>query len=424
MIDLRAMTMPKWGIEMTEGTLSEWKVSVGERIAKGQIVAVIESEKIANEVEAEYDGIVARLVASEGDTCPVGELLAVLTSDTASEAAVDEFVRHFQPAEGSAAAALRSESQASSSVASANRAPSSEPTSARSPAVEAVEAPRATGFASIPSHIAISPAARALAEQHDIDVTRIQGSGRGGRITLQDVEQASRLKLNGSGDVQIVKMSSMRKTIARQLTHAKATIPHFYLRNTVRIDALLALRRHAQETSADAPSLNDYFVRAVALALIEVPDVNVQVHEDAIHRFKHADIAVAVATDKGLLTPIVREADTKPVNAIARETRALVERARAGKLRAEEIQGGSFTVSNLGMFGIDQFDAIINPPQGAILAIGAGRPLALLEDGKLVAGNVVNLSLSCDHRAIDGAVGAKLMDALRKRLEAPASLAG
>jgi pyruvate dehydrogenase E2 component (dihydrolipoamide acetyltransferase) len=429
------MTMPKWGIEMTEGTLSEWKVQAGERIKQGQIIAMIESDKIANEVEAEHDAVVARLIATEGDTFPVGDLLAVLAEGSASEPEIDAFIEGFRPAEGSAAAMERAESVASTNAAgdgaaftvstagAGNRAGDAGDrfaSTADTAHVLSATAPQAAAI-SISSDIAISPAARALAEQSGIDITSIKGSGRDGRITLQDVEQASNTAAMRAP--QIVRMSAMRKAIARQLTLAKSTIPHFYLRNTVRIDALLAVRKRAKQASADVPSLNDYFIRATALALIEVPDVNVQVHDDAIHRFMQADISVAVATDKGLITPIVRAADTKSTLDIARETRELAERARAGRLRAEEFQGGSFTISNLGMFGIDEFDAIINPPQAAILAIGAARLQPIIENNANAIGTVVNLTLSCDHRAIDGAVGAMFMAALRKQIEMPENLA-
>ena len=190
----------------------------------------------------------------------------------------------------------------------------------------------------------------------------------------------------------------------------------------MRVDALLALRNREKQTAPDAPTLNDYFLRAAALALVEVPDVNIQVHDDAIHRFAHADISVAVATDKGLITPIVRAADTKSVAEIAMESRLLAQRAGPGKLKPEEFQGGSFSVSNLGKFGIDQFDAIINPPQGAILAIGAIRIQPTLQNHALAFSSVVNVSLSCDHRAIDGAVRCGFVAALRDLLEAPEQL--
>ena len=475
MTELRALTMPKWGIEMTEGTLSEWKIRAGERVTKGQLIAVIETEKIANDVEAEFDSVVARVVAETGDTYPVGALLAVFASEAATESEIEAFVRDFRPAEGSTAAT------ATRAVPASTPAGATTPTPAPAPAAETI---------SIPSHVVISPAARTLAQTLSVEVTGLRGSGRKGRITFQDVDQAARpavpmtrpavsvapgegefehvfaspyarrlarahsvdlARVSGSGrhgrisrhdvmkaaaagapvaplmtgagtPVQIVRMSPMRKAIARQLALSKSTIPHFYLRNVVCVDTLLVLRAREKQASGGAPSLNDYFLRAVALALLETPDVNVQVHDDAIHRFVHADVAFAVATDKGLITPIVRAADTKPVSAIAAETRALVERARAGRLKAEEFQGGSFSISNLGMYGIDQFDAIINPPQGAILAIGAARTQPVAQNHALSFATVVNLSLSCDHRAIDGAVGATFMARLRELIENPERL--
>jgi pyruvate dehydrogenase E2 component (dihydrolipoamide acetyltransferase) len=485
--DLRALTMPKWGIEMTEGTLSEWKVAPGDRITKGQIIALVETDKIVSEIEAEQEATVARLVAEQGEIYPVGALLAVLTDGSAGEAEVEAFIAAFRPSEGSAAASAQPGAGAATAAAPTAAA-------ATAPAARQAAQPRHA----IPEGIAISPAARELALAKNVDVARIQGSGRNGRITFQDVDQATKpavtakaraavsivppvepredfraspyakrlarrhaldlSTLTGSGargrisrhDVmqaldldagqgtpppaaaqpnpwetpaQVLRMSPMRKAIARQLSLSKSTIPHFYLRASVRIDALVALRnREKQLNAAEAPTLNDYFVRAAALALLEVPDVNIQVHDDTIHRFAHADISIAVATDKGLITPIVRAADTKSVAEIAMESRLLAQRAREGKLKPEEFQGGSFSVSNLGKFGIDQFDAIINPPQGAILAIGAARTQPTLQNHALAFSSIVNLSLSCDHRAIDGAVGAGFVAALRDLLESPEQL--
>ncbi len=477
---LRALTMPKWGIEMTEGTLAEWKIRAGDSISKGQIIAVVETDKIANELEADYEAVVSRLLASEGEIYPVGALLAVLADAAAPEAEVDEFISEFGTR------------HASGAVAAAAPAP------ARSAAAAAAPAPAAAGQQkrldpAIPPHVSISPAARRLALQRAVDVTKIRGSGPASRISFQDVDQASKPEvhrppgaavsiaattadldehfasayakviavrhsvdlsaLTGTGphgrvsrkDVmraidstaaaagadqgevprqqpQIVRMSAMRKAIARQLTLAKSTIPHFYLRAAVRVDALMALRARSKQERAEAATINDYFLRAAALALVEMPDVNVQVHEDAIHRFSHADIAFAVSTDKGLVAPIIRAADTKPLATLAAESRALAERARAGKLRAPDLEGGTFTVSNLGMFGIDQFDAIINPPQGAILAIGAARRQMVPGDHAWEQATAVNLTLSCDHRAIDGAVGASFMNILRNLIERPERL--
>ncbi len=470
MSKLRAFTMPKWGIEMTEGIVANWEVAEGASFAKGDLLTLIETDKITNEVEAEYDATVCRLIAQPGETYPVGALLAVFADAPVDAGEIDSFIATF------------------SGTGAPQPAPAPEPEPAPVAATSPVTVP------SDPS--IISPGAADLARRSGVDVHGISGSGRDGRITLQDVDQAAkparalpggapvtispvagqdahfasplakRLAANhgvdltgiaGTGprgriskadvllhvappapapqpalapipaqapaeDVRVVKMSPMRKAIARQLSFSKSTIPHFYLRNSAGIDALLAMREQAKRATGAAPSINDYLVRACALALVRHPDVNVQVHGEEIHHFPHADIAVAVATDKGLLTPIVRAADTKSVAAISAEVKSLAERARAGRLAADEFQGGSFSISNLGMFGIDQFDAIINPPQGAILAIGAGRQAAGAANHALQFSTRIQLSLSCDHRAIDGAVGALFLAELTALIETPEEL--
>jgi len=487
---LRAFTMPKWGIEMVEGTISEWNIKEGEPVAKGQIIAQIETDKIVNEVEVEYDTRFVRLIATPGEVYPVGALLAVTSSEPVGADEIDAFVRAFKPAGGEApvAAAPAASSVTSSTTVSSPGAPAAAPAA---PAARAAPAPAAPPAAAapresdlIPPGTLLSPAAREFALRRSVRVSSVKGSGRGGRITLQDLDQATKparsvgggaavsiaptassleafyaspyakriaikhhvdlAKLTGTGPrgrisrqdvakaagistalaptVDIVRMSPMRKAIARALTLSKSSIPHFYLRAQVNLDALLALRSELKRATGAAPSVNDYLIRASALALIEAPDVNVQVHGEEIHRFRNADVAVAVATDKGLITPVIRAAQTKSVAALSAELRTLIERAREGKLRAAEFEGGSFTVSNLGMFGIDQFDAIINPPQGAILAIGAAKRRPIERDGGLFIASVANFSLSCDHRAIDGAVGAVFLKALAEFIESPQRL--
>lgn len=460
---LKAFTMPKWGIEMAEGTVAEWMVAPRQPFARGTVLTLIETDKITNEVEAENEGCFVRLVATPGETLPVGALLAVLGDPATPEAEIDRFVASFQAAD--------------------TAMPGVE--TAAPPATEQPLAPASPPAVVIPEGMAMSPAARSKIEAVGIDPATIRASGRKGRITLQDVDLALRgnaapaLKgpidapgqeqafasplarrlavLNGidlagiagtgakgrirkadvlaaiaaaarpapasapardPDEVEIVPMTAMRRTIAARLTEAKQTIPHFYLRRRVRADRLIARR----EADGKLASLNDYLVRAVALALMEVPEVNIQVHGTAIHRFPHADIAVAVATPRGLITPIIASADTLSVAEIAARSSELARRARAGKLEAHEFSGGSFSLSNLGMFGVEQFDAIINPPQGAILAIGAARPEPIEDSGAIRIAPVMHLSLSCDHRAIDGADGARFLAALAEWIEAPEAL--
>lgn len=474
--------MPKWGIEMTEGVISEWSIRAGEPVARGATIALIESDKIVNEVQAEFDTRFVRLIAQTGEPYPVGALLAVMGGAEATESEIDAFVAAFRPAGAAAevaAAADAASGAASAGVAGAGGA------SAKSAAAGG-SGQRAAGTVaafSIPVDMRISPLARQRALALGINPTGIAGSGRLGRVTLQDVEQASRpavavgggaavsvtaqtdsleqyyaspgakrlalahgvdlagvratgprgrisrtdvardagIALGGSA-VEIIRMSPTRKTIARQLTHSKSTIPHFYLRAEVQLDALQEIRNELKRKAGAAPSLNDYLIRATALALSEVPDVNIQVQGDEIHRFTDANIAVAVATDRGLITPVIRAAQKKSVRELAEALKPLVEKARTGRLRTQDIEGASFTVSNLGMFGVDQFDAIINPPQGAILAIGAARRRPIEREGHVAFGTLAWLSLSCDHRAIDGAVGGRFLAALRKLIESPRNL--
>ena len=451
---LKAFTMPKWGIEMSEGMIGDWMVAEGQDFARGDVLTLIETDKITNEVEAEADGRFVKIVAQAGETLPVGALLAVFGDAADDAATVAAFVAAFRPADASFA----TEPEDMVAEAAADTAVPPEP----APIVSA-----------IPDSVAISPAARARAEQEGIDVSTLSGTGRGGRIMLQDVDQALRpadapaLKgpypasapgigfaspmarrlaarhgvdlggLTGTGPrgrickddvlartrpqpggVEVIAMTPMRKAIARRLTEAKQQIPHFYLRRRVRADRLLALRAGSDPRL----SVNDYLVRATALALIEVPAVNIQVHGTDVHRFASADIAIAVATEKGLLTPVLRGADCLSLPDISRATADLAARARAGKLKQDEIDGGSFSISNLGPYGVEQFDAIINPPQGAILAIGAARPEPIDDGGAIRIVPVLHLSLSCDHRAIDGADGARFLAALSDLIENPGQL--
>ncbi|MFA6279960.1 MAG: 2-oxo acid dehydrogenase subunit E2 [Bdellovibrionales bacterium] len=277
--------------------------------------------------------------------------------------------------------------------------------------------------------IIASPLAKRIAEQNGVDLRLIMGSGPNGRIVRADVESAGAGRLSlvaapitGEAPYDAIPNSGMRKTIAKRLSESKQTVPHFYLSVDCEIDDLLALRAAANEASGSRISVNDCVIRAVALALKKVPDANASWTNDAILRYRRADIAVAVATPSGLITPIIKGAEGKPLAALSAEMKDLAARAKEGKLRPDEYQGGGFTISNLGMFGVRDFAAIINPPQACILAVGAGEQRPVVKNGQLAVATVMTCTLSVDHRAVDGAVGAQFLAAFKTLIEKPYGL--
>jgi pyruvate dehydrogenase E2 component (dihydrolipoamide acetyltransferase) len=375
---------------MQEGSFVAWRVQVGASVAEGDEIADMETEKVVNALEAPADGILRRCIAEEGDTLAVGSLVGVLSEAGVSDAEIDAFIAGFVPADVS---------------------------------VGGGGTPAATGQATPEApagEIRASLAARRLAEKLGIDLATVPGSGRKGRITPQDVEQAAE-SFSADGEFSAAAMSSMRKTIARRLVESKRNIPHYYLTAEIAVDALL---KHRDKLAAEdvEVSITDLIVRATALTLMDVPEVNAHLVGAEIRHFPHAAVAVAVATDNGLVAPVVHAAEKLSLPNLAQILRELAENARAGRLQRGNLEGGTFTVSNLGMFDIKQFTAIINPPQVAILAVGAVQARVIFEAGQAKTINQMTVTLSCDHRVVDGVVGARFLQALRKHIESPEHL--
>jgi pyruvate dehydrogenase E2 component (dihydrolipoamide acetyltransferase) len=399
--------MPALSPTMTEGNLVKWLKNEGDKIKAGEIIAEIETDKATMEVEAADEGILARIVVPAGtDGVKVNQLIAVILE------------------EGEDASAINLDAPA----AKVEQAHISGPVAVKS---EIVVAQANVSSAQLGERVFASPLAKRLATQKGVNLQTIQGSGPHGRIVKYDIENAKsgvacQAPVIGDATFEDIKLNGMRKTIAKRLTEAKQTIPHFYLTVDCQLDELLNLRTkiNAMPNAKTKLSVNDFFVKAVALALMDEPNANVTFHGDYVRRYGQADVCVAVAIEGGLVTPVVKAANLKSLTQISLEVKNLAEKARAGKLAPEAYQGGSFTISNLGMFGIKHFDAIINPPQACILAIGMGEERAIVRQGKLEVANMVTCTLSLDHRALDGAVGAAFLKALKTYVENPFSMLG
>jgi len=411
------VTMPKWGIEMQQGTITEWHVAAGDPVRKGDHMLDVETEKIVNSIEAPAGGTVRKITADKGSPKNVGALIAVLADPSVSESEVDEFIRSFKPAE-----ALFELDGAKPGGAEAGETTPSVP----SPRLESEPAIELQSRA----EARISPFARRAAERLGVDLTKITGTGRDGRVSKEDVEayaaaRSTRMAREAAPRREATpareKLTPMRATIARRLLESTQGIPHYRLAIEVEFGALLA-HRTSLNAAGGALSINDLLVRATALSLIQHPALNSQLIGDEVLTYNHADICVAVATDSGLVAPIVRGAENKTSAQIGVELKELAARARSGTLTREEISGGTFSISNLGMFGVDRFDAIINPPQTAILAVGSAADRVIARSGSPVVTKIATLTLSADHRVIDGATGAKFLAALKSLIESPESL--
>ncbi|MBB2168667.1 pyruvate dehydrogenase complex dihydrolipoamide acetyltransferase [Gluconacetobacter aggeris] len=414
--------MPALSPTMTEGKLARWLKKEGEAIASGDVIAEIETDKATMEVEAVDEGTLGRILVAAGtEGVKVNAPIAILVAE--GEAVPD-----------AAPAAAAPEAAPAAPVATPVATPAA-PVAAPAPVAEV--APKA-------GRVFASPLARRIAAQKGIDLAQVMGSGPNGRIVRRDIEAALGAPAAAPAapkaapqptpavaiDVPhtLVPNSSVRKVIARRLTEAKSTIPHFYVAMDVELDALLALRAQLNASSpAEGPgafklSVNDLLIKAVAVTLRRVPKVNASYTEDATILYDDVDISVAVSVPDGLITPIIRNADRKSLSQISNEAKELIARARAGKLKPHEFQGGSFSISNMGMYGVKAFSAIINPPQAAILAIAAGEKRAVVKGDAIAIATVMTVTLSVDHRVVDGALAAEWVAAFRAVVESPLSL--
>jgi pyruvate dehydrogenase E2 component (dihydrolipoamide acetyltransferase) len=438
--------MPALSPTMEKGNLAKWLKKEGDKVKSGDVIAEIETDKATMEVEAVDEGTIAKILVPEGtQDVAVNDVIAVLAGDGEDVKAAGAAAASAPKAAAPAAEAPK----AAPTPAPAAPAPAkAAPPAAAAPAPQAAPAQQTNGHARIFS----SPLARRLAKEAGIELGRINGSGPHGRIVARDVEEAKSgkglkapaaapgapsiapsmsdkqiLALFEPGSYEVIPHDGMRRTIAQRLTASVQTVPHFYLTMDCDIGKLLAAR---EEINAAAPkdkekkplyklSVNDFVIKAMAIALQRIPNTNVSWTEAGMLKHKHSDIGVAVAMPGGLITPIIRKAETKSLSTISSEMKDFAARARARKLKPEEYQGGTTAVSNLGMYGIKDFTAVINPPHATILAVGTSEERAVVRNGKIEAAHIMSVTLSCDHRAVDGALGAELIGAFKMLIENP-----
>ncbi len=406
--------MPALSPTMTEGNLAKWVAKEGDMIESGDVLCEIETDKATMEVEAVDEGKLAKIIVPEGsEGVAVNAVIAVLLEEGEDESALADMAANDAPA----APAPAPEKAEGKSVA---------------PAPVAAPAPAKGG-----ERIFASPLAKRLAAEKGVDISAVKGSGPHGRIVKADIEGAGAGVAQATAPQSVsaplppmdaeyidIPNNNIKKVTAKRLQESKQQVPHFYLTVECKIDALMAARKQINDDANGAYklSVNDFVLKAVAQALKAYPAANVSWGDDAVRQYTHADISVAVSTPNGLITPIVFAAETKGLRQISDEVKDLAGRAREGKLKPQEFQGGTFTVSNLGMYGVKEFDAIINPPQACILAVGAGIQQPVVEKGEIKVATVMNCTLSVDHRAVDGAVGAEFLQIFKRYIENPAAM--
>jgi pyruvate dehydrogenase E2 component (dihydrolipoamide acetyltransferase) len=418
------ISMPRLSDTMQEGTITRWLKKAGDEVKKGEILAEVETDKANMEIESFDSGILEQILVQEGETAPIGQPIAIVGSGAGSQPAAQTARAKSEAKVAQTAPAAPVEVAAPQSNTNTREAPASGKDDKR---------------------IKVSPLARRIAEEHSIDLQQIQGTGPGGRIVrddLQDYLEKQRTAAPtaeiqppaqpapvgvAAEDVEIIPLTNMQKTIVRRLTEAKQTVPHIYISNEIDMTDALALRQQFNASAGEGGvkvSVNDLIIKACALALEKFPEVNSSYKDNQFLRHKHINIGMAVDVPNGLVVPVIHDANIKGVRSIARETKALAEKARNNKLTVNDMSGGTFSISNLGMMDITEFKAIINPPEAGILAIGATRKVFVPVDGQPVVRDIMNTTISADHRVLGGAACARFLQEVKRLLQNPYSLLG
>jgi pyruvate dehydrogenase E2 component (dihydrolipoamide acetyltransferase) len=414
--------MPKLSDTMTEGVVAEWTKKVGDKVSSGEVLAEIETDKATMEFESFYDGVLLHIGVEKGAAAPVNSLLAIIGKEGDDVKKLIAEAAQGAPAEAKPAVKEEPKKEVSPAPVAESKSVSTTSTASKpSPSVS---------VADTNAKLMASPLAKKLANERGVDLNFVQGTGDGGRIVKRDVEHYVPYNFPTGGKKAFVgtesytdqPISQMRKTIAKRLAESKFTAPHFYLTIELDMDNAIALRTQIAEAEGMKISYNDMVIKACGLALREHPAINSAWLGDVIRRNDHVHIGVAVAVDEGLLVPVVRFADGKDMATINAEVKEFAQKAKDKKLQPTDWEGNTFTISNLGMFGIEEFTAIVNPPDSCIMAVGGIRQVPVVKNGAIVPGNVMKVTLSCDHRVVDGASGASFLQTFKKLIENPVSL--
>src|SRR5689334_17955355 len=425
--------MPKLSPTMEEGQISRWLKKEGDKVAMGEPLAEIDTDKATMEMQALANGVLRKIVINEGQSAPLGQLIAITGEPNEDIASLLS----------EAPAAAPAPAQAAPEPATAPAPPQQQPAPQAQAAAATVGNGRQAASASVASgRLIVSPLAARMAAESGLDLRSVQGSGPGGRIIKKDIEAALNepkpaaasqrypraveraqfqpAAITAASPYRDEPATQIRQTIAKRLVTSLGPVPHFFLTSDIEMDRAAEMRRGINALDPDLKiSINDVIIKVTAAALLQHPEVNASYQEKFVRYYEHADIGVAVAIEDGLITPVVRSADQKSLSQIAAEVRELAERARSKRLKPEEYTGATFSISNLGMFGIDEFTAVINPPEGAILAVGAMTAKPVVRDNEIVVRQMMRVTMSCDHRVIDGATGAKFLQTFKKILENP-----